>query len=109
MRPRQTSPNSQTRHQYIKHGETTRTWHTLTHVITGARRKNKLRQCRAMYAFGSSTPIANTPIARTTRVNSSVIVLIVSVSPLPQLRGSKMFRAYGPGERWLQHVYYGRV
>lgn len=70
--------------------------------MIGARRKNRLFQCRCMYAFGSSTPIANTPIARTTRVNSRVIVLVVRRSPLPQLLGSKIFAPYGPvaGQDW---------
>lgn len=38
----------------------------------------RLFQWRAMYAFGNSTPMAKTPMARTTRVNSSVTVFVVS-------------------------------
>lgn len=70
--------------------------HRRTHVMTGTSRKNRLFQCRAIYALGNSTPMAKTPMARTTRVNSRVIVLIVSVFPPPQSLGLKMFAPYGP-------------
>jgi len=62
-----------------------------THVITGANKKRRLRQCLAMYALGSSTPMANTPMASTTRVNSKVMTLVTSseCSVLHE-RGSKM-------------------
>lgn len=67
----------------------------LTYVITGTSKKNKLRQCFTMYAFGSLTPTAKTPIARTNRVNSRVMMLVTSSEP-PQARGLKMFAQYGP-------------
>lgn len=50
----------------------------LTQIMTGPRRKNRLCQCRRMYALGSSTPMAKTPMARTTRVSSRVMMLTVS-------------------------------
>ena len=49
-----------------------------------------------MYAFGNSTPIAKTPTARITRVNSRVIVFTVSSELPPQDLGSKIFPQYGP-------------
>lgn len=49
-----------------------------------------------MYAFGSSTPMANTPIANTTRVNSKVIVLVTKSEFEPQSLGLNMSAAYGP-------------
>ena len=64
--------------------------------MIGASKKNRLFQWRFMYAFGSSTPMANTPMARTTRVNSSVMVLVVALSPFPQLLGSNILAPYGP-------------
>ena len=64
--------------------------------MIGTNRKNKLFQCLAIYALGSSTPMANTPIARTTRVNSNVIALTVSSDPPPHDRGLKMLPPYGP-------------
>ena len=67
-----------------------------THVMTGPRRKNRLFQCRCMYAFGSSTPMAKTPMASTTRVTSRVIVFVVALSLPPQPLGSKMLAPYGP-------------
>lgn len=67
-----------------------------THVMTGPSKKSKLFQCFFMYVLGSSTPMANTPMASTTRVTSSVIVLVTSRSPPPHPRGSKMLAPYGP-------------
>ena len=67
-----------------------------THVITGTRRKKRLFQWRYMYFLGSSTPMANTPIAMTTRKNSRVILLVLSIVLFPQERGLKMFAPCGP-------------
>lgn len=49
-----------------------------------------------MYALGSSTPMANTPMASTTRVTSSVMVLMTSRSLPPHPLGSNMLAPYGP-------------
>lgn len=57
-----------------------------------------LFQCLRMYALGSSTPMAKTPMARTTRVTSSVIVFTVFASPPPQPRGLNMLAPWGPAE-----------
>ena len=68
-----------------------------THVITGTNKKKRLRQCLAIYAFGSSTPMAKTPIASTIRVNSRVIVSVTcSGFAVLHARGSKMPAQYGP-------------
>ena len=69
--------------------------------MMGANKKNRLFQCLAMYALGNSTPMANTPMARTTRVNSNVIAFVtLSVSesgpPPPHPRGLKRLVPYGP-------------
>lgn len=61
--------------------------------MTGNKRKKRLFQCFAMYAFGSSTPIAKTPTAKITRVTSSVIVFTVVSSPPPHDLGSIKFAA----------------
>ena len=58
--------------------------------------KNKLCQCFCMYLDGNSTPIANTPIARTTRVTSSVTSVTVFGFPFAHDWGSKRPRQYGP-------------
>jgi hypothetical protein len=64
--------------------------------MTGTRRKKRLFQWRYMYFLGSSTPTANTPTAMTMRVNSRVILSMLSSVLFPQERGSKMFAPWGP-------------
>jgi hypothetical protein len=60
-------------------------------VMTGTSKRNKLFQCRYMYALGNSTPTANTCTMRTIRDNSSVIW-----SVLPHVNGLNKLSATGP-------------
>ena len=60
-------------------------------VMTGTSNRNRLFQCRHMYAFGNSTPTANTCTIRTIRDNSSVIW-----SVFPHVNGLNKFSATGP-------------
>ncbi len=60
-------------------------------AIVGITIISKLLQCFAIYALGSSTPIANRPVASTMRMTSSVITFELP----PQERGLNIFAQYG--------------
>jgi hypothetical protein len=61
-------------------------------AIVGTTITRRLFELRAMYERGSSTPMAKSPVARTTRVISSVNTLVFSV----QERGLKRLAQWGP-------------
>jgi hypothetical protein len=61
-------------------------------AIVGTTMITRLFQWRARYAWGSSTPIAKSPVASVMRMTSRVIAL----ESLLQERGLKMFAPWGP-------------
>lgn len=87
IKPAETNQPCRTRLE--RRGKQDGEW-TRTQVMTGAKSMNRLFQCLAMYALGNSTPIAKTPMAKTTRDISRVILFKVSSLPPPHPRGSNM-------------------